>query len=357
MKNTYSKLLILVILTCSTVIFGCKKDDETEKNQITFDSNKYSLSKGYQSLVSTINHNFPKSSVYEFDLMLTGSGLSYDSDKKSFSGQGDYLFLKLYSLASESLTEGLYTFDRFSSRDSLTINYGVVGIDAVFAFYLSDSEVIISSGVVEVKKTGDVYQIDFDLYTDENQQIVGSYSGTLDNFILENENGLYNNLNFQSTNYPLNYGTLDLIDEASYNPLTYEYDLFLTGSGFTYDLDFGELVGKGNLIGLKIFSTSPDSLKTGTYVFDEIITMAPFTFIFAAVGIDYDLSSDSEEGLFIIKSGTIKISRIKNKYVIIFDVITSSDIQAKGQYYGVLDYHNYFSKRKSMHYPFPFNVH
>jgi len=346
MKNIFSKLLILGIIISSNVFVGCNKDEATEKNKITLGTKSYSLSKGYQQFTGTIENESPKSDVYEFDIMLVGSGLSYDSETKNITGQGDYLFLTMYSLNAESLAPGFYTFDRFLSQDSLTIDYGVMGIDTVFSLDLGGNEIFITSGVVEVKKIGNIYQIDFDLYTEDYKQIVGSYSGVLENFNLLEQKSETSYLNFQSVDYPLNYGVLNLIDASTYDPVIYAFDLSLVGQGITFDSDLGELIGKGNLIDMIIFSTNPDSLKAGTYVFDEMGTTAPFTFTLAAVGINYDFSSESEDGIFIINSGTITISRVNDKYSIVFDVIAGSNIQAKGQYNGVLDFHD-LSKKKS----------
>lgn len=353
MKKIFSKLLIVIVVSILMVFVGCSKDDVTVKNQVTFLSDNYSLSKGYQSLVNVKKNNLPKSNVYEYDLVLAGSEISYDSENKAFSGKGNFIIISLYSLDSESILPGTYTFDRFLTRDSLTIDYALIGIDSDFSYTPSATTRIgVTNGVVIVKKRGNIYTIDFDFYTSDNQQIVGSYSGILDSYSLKNANYLYNNLNFKSADYPLDYATIDLIDEVNLRPVLYEYDLFLTGPGISYDLNLGELVGKGNLLGVKVYSTSPDSLKTGTYNYSQSSSMTSFTFNMAAVGIDYDFASDLNNGISIIKSGTIAVSKIKNNYRISFDVITVDDSEAKGQYYGVLDYHDYFTAKKSVRFPF-----
>lgn len=364
MKIIFYKLLILCIVSCLMVFIGCKTNDESLPNQISFNSTNYSISKGYQSPRDTIINALPKANVFEFDIILSGKGVSYDADNMIFTGQGDYLYISMYSLNSEFLAPGLYTFDRFSSGDSLTIDYGIFGINADFTFEIPENYLSVSCGVINVQKVGNSYQIDFDLYTDDNKQVVGTYSGILETVTLKEEfnpdpdsdpdidpvdhNSYFN---FQSINYPLVYGALDLFDQVAFDPSIFQYDLILTGPGITYDANIEDYVGKGNVIGISIYSTSPDSLKTGTYTFDGSDTN-PFTFDFSVVILNYDISSETDDGNYIINSGTIQISRIDDEYQIVFDLVAGEDIPVKGQFYGTLDYHDFFFKKKAVHRPF-----
>ncbi len=340
MKSIFSKLLILGVVSSLIVFFGCKKEDDIERNQIIIDSKDYSLDKGYQANTDTlVSEN--NTTTYAFDIYLLGSGITYNNDLKKFDGSGNYIYLRMYSMNPEYLTPGSYTLDGFSSKDSLTFDYGVVGFNTNVTVAIGDSVSRFKMGVVKVNKRGSIYQLDFEYYLDDNKQVKGSYSGLLDQFTIAKiipPSGV-GILNFQSQSYPLNYGSLDSIDVTTYSPKTYEFELSLVGPGITWDKPLSELTGKGNSMVVKIFSTYSDSLKTGTYVFNKVRTEAPFTFADAGVGINYNFDSSSQTGLYIIKSGTINISRNNDNYIVVFDLTTATNIKSIGQFTGILDLH------------------
>lgn len=359
MKNSIYKLLIMGTVTFLTVVVGCKKEDTTKQNQITFNSTDYSIKNGYQSPGDTIINTLPKSNVYKFEVMLSGNGISYNSDSLAFIGQGNFLILTMYSLNPEFLESGTYTFDPFASEDSLTIDFGVVGINADFSFEIEENYIDISSGVVNVKKIGNIYTINFDIYTVDNKQVVGAYKGLLQKVKLKDEDVVVppvdppadSYFTIESIDYPLVYGALNLNDEVATNPSVFQYELDLCGPGITYDTDMDDYVGKGNVIAITLYSTSTDSLKAGTYTFDDS-NQAPFTFEVSGLILNYDIDAETDEGIYVITSGTIKISRMGDDYKIIFDLTDLEGTPIKGQFYGPLDYHDFFSKKKSVRKPF-----
>ncbi len=335
MKNQLVKLLMLSIVSIPIVFVGCNKDDgNSEKNEFIFGTDNFALSKGYQSY-SGIQY---AQNTYEFDIMLVNSGISYNSDSKNFIGKGNYINLTMNSFSSEYITPGLYTFDRFCSKDSLTFDVGEVGINYDLVSDTDTTRYQITKGTVLVKKRGNIYTLDFDLYTESNMQFKGNYTGMFDGYTI-NDNPERGRFTYQNRIYKQIYGALDYRSTTFYDPSTYEFNLYLTGAGITYNTTNYKINGMGSFIELTIFSSCPDSLKTGTYVFDLSASAAPFTISEGVVGINCDLSLDTGVGSYNFKSGTISISRNKEYYIISYEFNTFDAKKVIGSYVGLLDYH------------------
>lgn len=340
MKNLFSKILILTALSCFVVISGCKKDDDSNVNQVTINSKSYSLDKGYQANTDTIEL-IGRESTYEFDIYLLSSEISYNTELSNYSGSGNFIFLRMYSMNAEYLTPGMYTLDRFSSKDSLTFDYGLIGVDTTVSVSSNKKVFRFNMGIVVVNKVGNTYNIEFEYYLDDNKQVKGSYSGPINKYpeyIPVVPVGV-GNLNLQSKDYPLKYGFIDFVDSTYVSPKSYKFDLYLVSKEITWDRLKGELTGTGNMVGMSIFSNYKDSLKTGVYNYSKVETYKPFTFSLAAVGINYNFNSESTLGLKFIKSGTINVSRSKSSYNIVYNMLTTDNKQVTGYFTGALDKH------------------
>jgi hypothetical protein len=176
MKKQFSILAVLGIVFFALTI-SCKKD-QVVGYKFTYELKDYSLKSGHQVLIGSTNHT-PKN-TYEFDLMLVGSGITFDNSSNDFTGKGDFISLKMYSIDPESIASGQYTFDIFSSKDSLTFIDGAVGINYDIVSNTDTTIYYIKNGVMDVEKNGNTYSLDFDLYTQENNQVKGFFKGLLE---------------------------------------------------------------------------------------------------------------------------------------------------------------------------------
>ncbi|NOU18029.1 MAG: hypothetical protein HOO91_10795 [Bacteroidales bacterium] len=175
MKNLGTKLLILGIVSLSVVFIGCKKD-AVDNNKFTFESKDYSIRTGYLTYHGPMIHD---PITYKFDLKVISAGITYNSSTNSLTGKGNFIGLTMYSLDPDFLSSGLYTFDGFSSKDSLTFNHGVVGVNYNFDSGTDTTKYSIKTGVIQVESSGNFYILDFNFYTNSNKQIKGSFSALL----------------------------------------------------------------------------------------------------------------------------------------------------------------------------------
>ncbi len=173
-KNQYN-LLIITIISFSLVFASCKKNEE-DKSSFTYDLNEYVINNG-----SLINYGATDHTplTYEFDLVLTGAGITFDNTLNDFKGKGNFIGLTLYSPEMEFLQTGLYPFDGFSSKDSLTFDYGVVGINYDFDSETEEGLYYIKTGIAQIEKRGNVYTLTLNLFTEEEKQVKAYFSGFL----------------------------------------------------------------------------------------------------------------------------------------------------------------------------------
>jgi hypothetical protein len=176
MKRQFSILALLSIVSFAMVI-SCKKD-QVVGYKFTYELKDYSLKSGY--LISNGSTNHTPKDTYGFDLMLVGSGITFNNSSIDFTGKGDFISLKMYSIDPESIASGQYTYDIFSSKDSLTFIDGVVGINYDLVSKTDTTIYYIKNGVIDVEKNGNTYSLDFNLYTEENKQVKGFFKGLLE---------------------------------------------------------------------------------------------------------------------------------------------------------------------------------
>jgi hypothetical protein len=169
--------LISVIVIFLIGFSGCKKDP-VNSNAFTYDLVTYPLNYGALAGYGANDHVPP---TFEFDLTLAGPGIKFDKTLNDFTGKGNLLGLTFYSSDSVFLPTGDYTYDGFISKDSLTFNMGVLGINVDLATDTTGVWYDIKTGFIQVVKRGNVYEFNFDLYTKEDKQVKGYFSGFLEN--------------------------------------------------------------------------------------------------------------------------------------------------------------------------------
>jgi len=176
MKNLGTKLLILGIISFSIVFIGCKKD-AVDNNKFSFESKDYSLKTGHLTYYGPTIH---APTTYKFDLTIISTGITFNNSIADLTGKGNFIGLTMYSLDPDYLSSGLYTFDGFSSKDSLTFNRGVVGANYDLDSGTDTTKYTIKTGVIQVESSGNFYILDFNFYTYSNKQIKGSFSALLE---------------------------------------------------------------------------------------------------------------------------------------------------------------------------------
>ena len=175
MKNVSNFLIAAFML--SIFFVGCKKDDDTPKNQMQYKDVEYDLSQGFLESYGKLGDN----TANNYSLILLSSGFTtYEEDGEidSISGIGHGIVFDLFATRTDKLDIGDYLYVSEGSGNAGTFNYanGVLNYNAQTE---EGVEFDIDGGKLTVVQNGDTYELKFDCTTEEGKQITGFYKGSL----------------------------------------------------------------------------------------------------------------------------------------------------------------------------------
>lgn len=172
---------ILTIILLSLIIFtGCKKDkkESTVNNYIRYDGTTYAIDKGYLE-------NWGKWSLEgdnNLDLTLVSNGISVvevGGEIDEYIGEGNAIIFYMYSTSTTRLDDGNYVYDEDATEEAGTFEWANVVINYNIEDEEGDVDQYIVDGTVTVTKTGDVYEISFNLTDEDGKTVTGYFKGTL----------------------------------------------------------------------------------------------------------------------------------------------------------------------------------
>jgi hypothetical protein len=154
MKKLSSVFLAIFII--SFLIVRCGKESSTPKNALTYQDQTYNVDQG-------ILENYGKihGSGNNLDLTLLSSSLVVHETNgliDSISGTGNGINLEMFTNSTTALAVGDYTFDKDSTGNPGTFDYGNFILNYNTATNQGTIEDI-SGGVVTVKSAGTTYEL------------------------------------------------------------------------------------------------------------------------------------------------------------------------------------------------------
>jgi hypothetical protein len=179
MKKSIFKIM-LGLFIIGTLFVSCTSDDDsssTGDNKITVDGKSYELSNGSLEYYGI---SYMDSSNYNFDVLLY-SGFTYNAATEDYSGIGNYIYFELFSSSATELVAGNYSYNA-SSYAANTFDDGYIEINYNIATETNDLGEEITAGTVNVKKSGNEYEISFDGTTGSGKKITAFYKGSLNYF-------------------------------------------------------------------------------------------------------------------------------------------------------------------------------
>lgn len=177
MKN-FKLMTIALLALCSLTTVSCDSDDDSGSqsvvNEFSYLGTTYALTGG--NLIEYGVDGDNGNGSFDFDILLTGDGITYDDASGDFSGVGEAVFLDLNSDNMTGLSDGTYVFA--PDRDAFTIVDG-----GAFINYNLDTDTGMDiqafSGNVVLSISGTNYDIEFNLVDASANPIAGTYNGTL----------------------------------------------------------------------------------------------------------------------------------------------------------------------------------
>lgn len=169
------KNLIVLLLVCGSIFWGCKKDKEKiSDNYICINDNYSDLTSGY------VSSDYDEGGYYDSEIILTGSSISWDSKEEEFRGSDVWIYFYVYS-KSNTIAPGTYVVNGTGIIPGSTYyEYeGLNEIEAEFGYNGNpdeSDEIDFISGKVTVSKDG---KINFELTSEKTDIVKGCFSGEL----------------------------------------------------------------------------------------------------------------------------------------------------------------------------------
>ncbi|MCF8372307.1 MAG: hypothetical protein K9H64_11835 [Bacteroidales bacterium] len=171
--KTLKTLILLVIAGTFLVFSSCKKDDDkSDPGKFTYDGTEYSLKGGFLEYFGPNSAN----DGYNLDLTFYTPEITVQ-EVLGFpyaTGNGKVIYFWMYSSHSDGLATGNYVFDALSTEAAGTFVSGYLDTDPNNGVFVD-----FESGVVNVTRDGNNYEIDFDVIDIDGKNISGTFKGTL----------------------------------------------------------------------------------------------------------------------------------------------------------------------------------
>lgn len=179
--NSAIRFTSAVLLTVGLLfLYSCDKDKDKLPNQIIINGKTVALSHGYIS-DGGINEDDNGKQGRVFGIILTSHGLELNDDD-DLVGNGDLLYIELFSTSSTNLANGNYKveIDEYLTGTSfaLCIEKYVPATEDYDKLYF------VKSGSVQISQAGSGYKISFDFIMEDDGggtdiTVKGSFEGLL----------------------------------------------------------------------------------------------------------------------------------------------------------------------------------
>lgn len=176
-KRSINFSIIALFALLPFFLSACSDDDDNGNginNHFTYDGDTYSLHEGMKMYWGSGWGN-----GYNWDIYLHSEGVEFDKTEMDFQGSGHGMNLEMFSPIEEGIEEGTYTFDSLDEENAFTFGtWSSIVIDYDMEED-TGTELDIIGGVVEISKSGNTYNITFELIVEGDQPVNGSFSGLL----------------------------------------------------------------------------------------------------------------------------------------------------------------------------------
>ena len=166
------KLLVITISFC--VLNSCDSDDSVtvKRNEVKVNANSFEVTN------ATLFDDGTYNGITEFELLLTGSGITIASNR-DINGHGGFLTLTLFSNEQTGLAEGDYSYDNQNSLGFILNRGGhILDYDASLGDGQTGS-IDIESGDISVTVENSQYTITIDLTDELGNNVTGYYNGDI----------------------------------------------------------------------------------------------------------------------------------------------------------------------------------
>lgn len=157
------KLLFFGLLI---LVSACKEEKDDPQNYFTYQGKEYQTPKAYYGVESD-------------GIELAIVSFNYDEASGEFSGPGSGVdFVKIKSATTNKLPVGTFQTP-VTWGDTLSNFLGIALVDIDSLYSGNYTEKLLKSGTITISESSIGYLIKYEIVTDENEAIKGSYEGSV----------------------------------------------------------------------------------------------------------------------------------------------------------------------------------
>jgi hypothetical protein len=190
MKKAFLNRALLALTVAAVAFTACSKDDDSgngsgnggntnpppvKKNELVYDGTAVDV-KSALMLDYGVYGGF---NAYNFDLFITTGSLEINPTSLRFEGEGDLLYIELFTNKQDGLEDGSYTFSAIDFGKPNTFETA----DYVIGFKSSDGSIVDalegSGGGITSKFANGTYEITIDLQLTNGKKLEGYFKGVI----------------------------------------------------------------------------------------------------------------------------------------------------------------------------------
>jgi hypothetical protein len=293
---------LVVLAIIPVFFFSCGSDDGPPDPGITanlfYAGNRLSITK---AIVLHYEQNEGEVNSHDWDLYLVGEGITYNPTSKSFSGQGDMIYLDLNTTSTQAYS-GNFTYQAPPDRSAPSLSMAQVGRDYNFT---QGTGTLFSalSGQVSVAPDGTDILVEINTFFPQGRILQGTYNGPVEVFDLRTEGFSASAISIDGIFYRLTQGYLDNYGEND-NGISHDFDFNLTSDAIVYDAEEESFSGNGLVFYMDLNSPVGGTFQTGTYTFQS--TREPFSMV---AGTLFLSKPGGLSRRFVVTSGSVQIGK------------------------------------------------
>ena len=183
MKKSFFKTLV-ALMAFGVIISACSKDDSKDDagaGSISYKGQTLPMTQGTIEYTPSVT----RTNLFELDCTLASAGINLDEG----SGAGNFINFTFISTSSVEITPGTYIIGGSSGVTANVISRAMldIGVNLSLTNFNLGTIISIPSGTVVVAKTGSTYTLTINCKNGGNDEIIGTYVGSLKYSVAEEE--------------------------------------------------------------------------------------------------------------------------------------------------------------------------
>lgn len=173
--------LIIIFSSCSTDNEEQQEENPSSAiNSIEVDGNSYELSKAFIHFGKDPEETEGED-LYYHDIIIASSDVNLDQSNEEFTGSesSHFMDITITSISQSSIPNGTYNYSTWSDGEDFKMVWSSFDSTSL------ESGIDMEEGTITVKQEGNKISLEFNLISENNKEVTGSYNGEFEEYFFE----------------------------------------------------------------------------------------------------------------------------------------------------------------------------